>query len=120
MLNRTRIALQVGILLLGIFSFLTLSIESIRLNIPEKNYWPNWTSESFDCLKNELSELEINEVVSLEITDPLLFQRIVEVGFPEIDFSSASNGIKISDVARPERDLVETFECGNWKVYVSK
>lgn len=120
MINRIRVGLQVGILLLGLFSFLTLTVESFRLNIPERNYWPNWTSKSFDCLKSELSELEINEVVSLEIADPLLFQRLVEVGFPEVNFSLNKSGITLSDLAPPGQDSGETFECGNWKVYVRK
>jgi hypothetical protein len=120
MLNKIRVSLQITILLFGVLSFFILSMESIRLQIPERNYWQNWTRESFDCLKNELIELETSEVVSLEIADPLLFQRLVEVGFPRVDFSFGSGGIRLSDQVLPGQDLDDAFECGNWKIYVRK
>jgi hypothetical protein len=120
MLVKARSFLFSIVIIVGALSFLKLSTDSIRLTDPEKTYWPNWTLQSFECLDELVNQFETDKEITLDIQDPLLFQRLVEIGFPSHKLTTRPTSITISD-----RDLVGSKEgkyhqCGNWKIFVDK
>jgi hypothetical protein len=120
MLTKARSFLFSVVLIVGALSFLDLSSDSIRLTDPEKTYWLNWTFQSFECLDELVNQFETDKEITLDVQDPLLFQRLVEIGFPLHKFTTKSTNVTISD-----RDLGSSKEevypqCGNWKIFVGK
>ncbi len=105
---------------MGALSFLNLTSDAIRLANPEKTYWQNWTLQSFECLDELLNQFETDKEITLDIQDPLLFQRLVEIGFPSHSFTTEPTNLIISDRDLGNSEKVSNLQCGTWKIFVNK
>ena len=120
MLIKARTLLFSIMIIVGGLSFLNLSFDSVRLTNPEKTYWQNWTLQSFECLDELLDQFETDREITLDIQDPLLFQRLVEIGFPSHSFTTKLTNVMISDRDLGNLEKISSIQCGTWKIFVNK
>ena len=114
---RIQAVLFVLFTLISLGGLAQVSIQNLKIQIEGNSFWPQWTEDSFGCLKKNLNQINTNEKISIEISDVLLFQRIVEVGTPDHVFTLEKSSKIITDNPATLNEILSKWQCGNWLIY---
>ena len=83
-------------------------------------YWVGWSSKAFQCIEKGLNRLPANNKVQIQIQDPLLYSRVIEIGFPNQRFTDSISDLKISEKVSIYDKEISLIHCEPWKIYISK
>jgi hypothetical protein len=94
--------------------------NSLTLNRLGDSYWIKWTADSFSCLENELNKYPKGTKFKIDHPDPLLAQRLIEIGFPYYKFQTTGSALLIGEKIIFGSQIVSEIKCGNFIAYIQK
>jgi hypothetical protein len=109
--------IAVLIIVVSITSLGNGALQTIKFEVQGNSYWPEWTEKSFRCLKTNLVRIEGESSINLEVVDVLLFQRLVELGYPKITFMQTKSTYLVTDDPLKLQKINARWKCGNWVIY---